>query len=128
MTNDPVATIRSAVDGAARTRLDWTEVAAAVTKVAEPGSHSKEAEDALVELLKPANTIRVTARQVPHIQSPQDMLRAAAIDALVKISGTTHLALFEEVAAGPVSPIIKRTVAVLLTKVSALADTSEPAR
>ena len=101
----------------------------AVTKVSEPGSYSQEAEDALVELLKPVNTIRVTAREVPHIQSPQDMLRAAAIDVLVKMTSAKYLSLFDEVAAGPVSPIIKRSVALLHTKAAALAERAEePAR
>ena len=128
-TVDPVATIRAATDGAMRAPVDWTEVAVAVTKVSESGSQFPGAEDALVALLRPENTIRVTARQIPHIQSPQDMLRAAAIDALVKLTKTKYLSLFDEVAAGQVSPIIKRSVALLHAKVPALAEHSEePAR
>jgi len=109
---DPVATILSAVGVGIRASVDWTEVARAVDDVSQPGKEPPAgAEQALVALITPANTIQVTANELPHIQSPEDMLRTAAIEALFALTGQKYAALCVQVAEGMVSPVVRRVVA-----------------
>jgi len=108
----PVQTILSAVDGGARALPDWTEVANAVAELSKPGLAPPGAEAALVALLEPGHTIQVTAAELPHIQSPADMLRTAAIEALWTMTGDKYAHLCAQVAANSDSPIVRRVVAV----------------
>jgi hypothetical protein len=109
---DPVQTILSAVRPTQRAPVDWIEVANAVGEISRQGvTPPPGAEAALVELINPANTIRVQARELPHIQSPDDMLRTVAIEALFEMTGQKYAALCVQVSDGLVSPIVKRVVA-----------------
>jgi len=125
---DAIQTITWAVHGAGvRSVVDWTEVAQAVAEVSQHGSLLEGAEKALVNLIDPKNTINVSAEEPPHSQSPADMLRAAAIEVLWQLTDQKHAALCAQVAAGPVSPIVKRLVAARFPEAVAPADAAAAA-
>jgi hypothetical protein len=122
---NPIEAILSAVHGSIRARpLDWTEVANAIAQVAR--DESAEGEAALVELIKPENVITVAVGELPHSQSPQDMLRSAAIEALWHATGDKYSALCVQVAAASDSPIVKRLVAARFPEAAAAAAKAPP--
>lgn len=125
---DAIKTIELAVHGAGTSAVDWREVATAVAELSQHATmRQDDAEKALVNLIDPKNTINVSAYELPHSQSPADMLRAAAIDVLWQLTGQKYAALCAQVAAGPVSPIVKRLVAARFPEAVAAADAAAAA-
>jgi hypothetical protein len=123
---NPVETIRLAMDPAARAEpVAWRAVVSAVCEIAD--EPSADHEQLLVQLLTFQESYRLAGfGHLPHSQSPADMIRAAAIDALWKLSGTKYAAECQQVAAGAVSPIVKRLVAARFPETStALPDTAQ---
>jgi hypothetical protein len=106
----PVEVIESAIHAHERTPVEYTAVVQAIGQVTQAEAISAAGERVLVELLQPSTTITVSASELPHVQSPQDMIRSAAIYGLWRKTGTKHSALFRQVAKGDVSPVVKELV------------------
>ncbi len=107
---DPIAIIRAAVPGPGqRQRVDWTQVTKAVTEVSQK-EIVPDAETALATLLDPDTPILVTAAELPHLQSPADMVRTAAMEALWRMTGNKYEDLSVRLATASDSAIIRRLV------------------
>lgn len=104
---DPVDTIRAAM--AADAGQSWSTLVGAIAEVA--AAPSAEAEQALVDLLTFQGPLTLAGGAMPHSQSPEDMIRTAAIDALWQMSGEKYATVCRSVAATTGSPIVKRIVA-----------------
>jgi hypothetical protein len=126
---DPVETIRLTMDPAARAEMvGWREVVTAIGDIAAKPP-SDQHEQVLVQLLSFDGPLKLASYgHLPHSQSPGDMITTAAIDALWRISGTTHAALCQQVAAGAVSPIVKRLVQARFPSAAAAAAAPDTAR
>lgn len=123
---NPLQTIRIALGDDEAAAVPWTNLAQAITEIgAAPLSES--AESALVEMLTPGKAIKLAGGHVPHSQSPEDMVRAAAIEVLWQRTGQKHAAVFQQLAQGPVSPIIKRLIASRLGPAGAAKPAADPA-
>ena len=110
---DPLNTIRLAMSPAAiGTPVAWRAVVSAIAEL--PTTRSDVVEGVLVQLLTFQGQLNLGGwGHMPHSQSPQDIIRTAAIERLWQISGTNHASVCQQLAAGPVSPIVKRLVAAL---------------
>ena len=105
---DPVQTIQAAMTPAAAPTT-WSALVDAIAEVA--ASPSPAGEEALVQLLQVPGTLSLAGGYMPHSQSPEDMIRTAAIDALYQIAGPKYAAVCREAAVATASPIVKRIVA-----------------
>ena len=104
---DPLVVIRTAIT--ADTPTSWSALVGAITEVA--ATPSAAAEQALVDLLTFQGPLSLATGYMPHSQSPDDMVKTAAIDALWQMSGEKYATVCRNVAAATPSPIVKRIVA-----------------
>lgn len=92
-------------------RPGWREVVSAIVELS--ATQAADAEQVLVQLLTFTGPLKLGPSVVPHSQSTADVIRATAIAQLHQISGAKYASVCQAVAAGPVSPIVKRLVAAL---------------
>jgi len=105
---DPLAIIRTAMT--ADTATSWSGLVDAIAEVAATPP-SPAAEQVLVDLLTFQGPLSLAGGYMPHSQSPDDMVKTAAIDALWQMSGEKYATVCRNVAAATPSPIVKRIVA-----------------